>query len=99
MPYFEQNPLQNFAFMPDDAGAELNLCGIPAMQAMQTVEALLDEAPADASYLVLFDSAADDGRETLFRPLGQRLLRARREGRLKRCLPAADGAAYFIVFA
>jgi hypothetical protein len=56
--------------------------------------------PASAkSYLIRFDPAANDGCETLFQPLGRRLLEARREGRIGRCLPDSDGAAYFIRFA
>lgn len=98
MPYFDDNPLQHLAFATGDAQATLNLRGMPPTQAMQAVEALLDAAPAGVSYLIQFDPPADDGRETLFGPLGRRLLAARREGALRRCLPAADGAAYFIVF-
>jgi hypothetical protein len=99
MPFFDENPLNKLLLQPGDAETTLDLKGIPLDQAMQTVEALL-EAPGDIrSCLIRFDGAAADGRETLFLPLGRRLLQARREGRLTRCLPASDGAGYFIAFA
>lgn len=99
MPFFEQNPLEQLVFQPDDARAVLDLTGMPLTAAMQAVESLL-ETPGDIdSYLIRFDPAGNDGRETLFLPIGRRLLQARREGRLNRCLPAADGAGYFIVLA
>jgi len=99
MPYFEKNPLETLALQAGDAEALLDLQGVPTEQAMQAVEQLLSKPDATKSYLIRFDSAAQDGRETLFQPLGRRLLQARREGRLNRCLPAADGAGYFITFA
>ena len=98
MPYFDQNPLEKLAFQAGDADAELDLRGLSADQAMQAVEQLLTDRTSAKSCLIRFDPAADDGRETLFQPLGRRLLEARRSGRLTRCLPSADGAAYFISF-
>ena len=98
MPFFEQNPLEKLLFQPGDAEAELDLQGIPADQAMQTVETLLSSPGAVNTCMLRFDAASNDGRETLFIPLGRRLLQARREGILSRCLPLADGAGYFIAF-
>jgi hypothetical protein len=98
MPFFEHNPLEKLMFQPGNAEAELDLQGMPANQAMKKVETLL-ESPGEMNTCVLrFDAAANDGRETLFIPLGRRLLQARREGILSRCLPLADGAGYFIAF-
>ncbi len=99
MPYFEHNPLQKLAAQVGDVGAELDLRGLPADQALRSVERLLIQATPGESFLIRFDPAGGDGRETLFQPLGRRLLRARREGRLERCLPVPDGDAYFIQFA
>jgi len=99
MPYFDENPLAKIAFQASDADALLDLQGMPAERAMQAVEKLLREPAPAQSVLIRFDAAAEDGRETLFQPLGRRLLQARREGHLKRCLPASDGAGYFISFA
>ncbi len=99
MPYFDQNPLEKLAPQAADAEASLDLRGQAPQQALQTVEQLLRQAPPGKSFLILFDPASGDGQETLFLPLGRRLLRARREGCLQRCLPVADGAAYFILFA
>ncbi len=99
MPYFDENPLEKLVFRPGDADDELDLRDIPVDQAMTIVEQLLAGPPKAASYLIRFEAAADDGRETLFLPLGRRLLQARRDGVLSRCLPVADGAGYFIAFA
>jgi DNA-nicking Smr family endonuclease len=99
MPYFDENPLGKIVFQAGDAEALLDLQGMPVEEAMQAVEKLLREPGLEKSFLIRFDAAADDGRETLFRPLGRRLLQARREGHLSRCLPTADGAGYFISFA
>jgi hypothetical protein len=55
-------------------------------------------SPRKASHLIRFAGARDDGRETLFLPIGRRLLQARRDGILSRCVPAADGAGYYIAF-
>jgi hypothetical protein len=99
MPYFDENPLEKLAFQRDDADAVLDLSGMPAEEAMRTVEQLLRAPTPAGSYLIRFDRAAADGRETLFLPLGRRLLAARRAGTLSRCLPVADGAGYFIAFA
>ncbi|MGB5199594.1 MAG: hypothetical protein WBN68_01025 [Sedimenticolaceae bacterium] len=98
MPYFDDNPLQKLAQLHGAGDCELDLRGKTADEALQAIEQLLRTAnPAD-SYLVRFDPASDDGRETLFLPLGRRLLQARRDGHIKRCLPSADGAGYFIAF-
>lgn len=98
MPYFDNNPLEKLMLQPGDVEAELDLRGLSPEQAMQTVEQLLQtKAPAN-SYSIHFDAASDDGRETLFLPLGRRLLEARRAGHLARCLPLADGSGFFIAF-
>lgn len=99
MPFFTENPLEKLAFQAEDAQGVLDLSGLPPAEAMQAVESLLGMPGGSDSYLIRFEPAGGDGRETLFLPLGRRLLEARRAGRLSRCLPAADGAGYFIVFA
>lgn len=99
MPYFDENPLDKLVFQAGDAQSQLDLRGMRNEQAMQSVEALLLSPDAAGTYLIHFDAAADDGRETLFLPLGRRLLDARRSGLLARCLPASDGTSYFIAFA
>lgn len=99
MPYFKDNPLEKLVFQSDDADAELDLQGLEVSEALQRVEDLLNTRNSAHSFLIRFDAARADGRETLFQPLGRRLLQARRDGILSRCLPVADGAAYFIAFA
>ena len=98
MPYFDENPLKKLAFQAGDADALLDLRGMDTEMAVQKVEKLLSGPIPGKSFLIQFDPAAGDGRETLFQPLGRRLLQARRDGVLSRCLPAADATAYFICF-
>jgi hypothetical protein len=98
MPFFDDNPLHKLALRADEADEELDLRGMDAADALQRIETLLSRSSANGRLLIRFDAALGDGRETLFLPLGRRLLDARREGRLKRCLPAEGGAAYFIEF-
>lgn len=99
MPFFDENPLHKLAFQADDAERLLDLRGIADGAALQQVETLLENGIPAQTCLIQFDPAGTEGRETLFLPLGRRLLQARRDGILARCLPAADGAAYFIAFA
>ena len=99
MPYFDENPLLALATQACEAEATLDLQGLSAIEALARVDALLAGTDRRTTYLIHFDAAADDGRETLFLPLGRRLLQARRDGTLKHCLPAPDGTGYFIAFA
>lgn len=98
MPFFENNPLSGLAGADERAEAELDLRGVPFDEALRRVEALLSgKRPAEtASYLIRFDPAVPGGGETLFLPLGRRLLAARRAGILESCLPLPDGAAYYV---
>ena len=98
MPYFDQNPLEKLALTAGDAEHELDLQGLSLEDAMCAIEDLLRSPDASGSYAIHFEAASDDGRETLFLPVGRRLLEARREHKLDRCVPLADGAGYFIAF-
>lgn len=101
MPHFDADPLQNLALQAGKADADLDLRGLSMTDAMARVEALLsaDSASAPRSYRILFDGPRGDGTETLFQPLGRRLLAARREGVLQSCLPLPDGNAYYVLLA
>lgn len=99
MPYFEDNPLNRLAMQTQAAAATLDLRGKSQDEALQALEQLLGDHENRAdSYRIRFDAASNDGRETLFLPLGRRLLDARRAGDITRCLPESDGAGYFIAF-
>lgn len=98
MPYFDQNPLDKLAVKTARADAELDLRGLARPDAMARVEQLIDSGGDAQTWLIRFDAAADDGRETLFLPLGRRLLEARRTGQIASCLPASDGAGYYVGF-
>lgn len=100
MPYFDENPLSKLALQGDAAEAELDLRGLPANEALSQVESLLQatQARQPSSVRIRFDPARGDGRETLFLPLGRRLLEARKAGLLRSCLPTPDGDGYLIMF-
>lgn len=102
MPHFDDNPLAALAMQAGEADAELDLRGQAVDSAMARIEQLLAGAASERaalSYRIRFDAARGDGAETLFQPLGRRLLQARRDGVLIRCLPLPEGDAYFVVFA
>jgi hypothetical protein len=98
MPFFDHNPLSSLADAEGRAQAELDLRGLQFDEALRRVELLLSDVrtPGAASYLIRFDPAVPGRGETLFLPLGRRLLAARRAGILDSCLPLPDGAAYYI---
>jgi len=98
VPEFETNPLNNLAFQPGDADAELDLCGRNTDDAIAILEDLLNKQGPSGSYFIRFDAADGGGQETLFLPIGRYLLQARKSGRIRRCLPMQDGAGYFIAF-
>jgi hypothetical protein len=99
MPHFEENPLANLALKPDAVEQRLDLTGLSQPDAMRQVEQLLNASQRPNGVSIHFSAAANDGKETLFLPLGRRLLEARRAGLLKSCLPTAEGNAYVIRFA
>jgi hypothetical protein len=99
MPYFDQNPLEQLALQAGTADARLDLRGLDQADALGRIDELLVNGDHSRTWLVCFDPPASDGKETLFLPVGKRLLAARREGRLSSCLPASDGTGYVIAFA
>lgn len=99
MPFYDDNPLEHLALSTAEAEQTLDLRGLEAGPAMLRVERLLQTRSGTESWLIRFDPATDDGRETLFLPLGRRLLDARRDGTLTHCLPVANGTGYVITFA
>jgi hypothetical protein len=96
MPFFDENPLEKLAIQAGDADHELDLRGLDEHRALARVEELLSDPGACGSYLVQFDAAEAVSRETLFLPVGRRLLQARRDGTIQRCLPVSDGSGYYI---
>jgi hypothetical protein len=96
MPFFNENPLEKLALQAEDADQTLDLRGMDEHQALARVEDLLNDSGACGSYLVHFDAATAATRETLFLPVGRRLLQARRDGVIRRCLPVSDASGYYI---
>lgn len=100
-PHFDDNPLSRLAFLTPQADAELDLRGLTKRSALAAIERLLEAGPTPArrTYRVRFDPADGERGETLFLPVGRRLLAARRAGELARCLPLQSGDGYFIELA
>lgn len=96
MPFFDENPLAKLALQPGHADGELDLRGLTSGEALDRIEQVLAKCKPSTRLLIRFEPAGEDGRETLFLPVGRHLLTARRDGRLKHCLPIADGAGYFV---
>lgn len=96
MPFFDENPLARLALQPGNTDSELDLRGLTLADALTRIEQALAECQPSTRLLIRFEPAGGDGRETLFLPIGRYLLAARRDRRLKRCLPTADGAGYFV---
>jgi len=99
MPFFEENPLRKLALAADTRDAEpLPLHGLPATEALERLEQTIGRVREHAcpdGIVVTFDQPFGDGRETLFLPIGRRLLEARRAGHITRCLPLAEGNGYY----
>ena len=98
MPFFDKNPLADLARQSAQADAQLDLRGLAQADALERLDALLASDAHAATWFIQFDPPADDGQETLFLPIGRRLLVARRSGQLSSCLPTSDGAGYVIAF-
>lgn len=97
MPHFPSNPLENLAIDPGELDRIIDLQSEDPATALSQVDDLIRQAAPGERLLLRFPPPTGDGRETLFQPLGRHLLKARREGRLARCLPAANGAGYIVV--
>jgi len=96
MPIFPGNPLEKLAITPDVVDQTFDLGDMSVEEALAQVEQLIADGSAGRVYGLRFDPPKGDGTETLFQPLGRFLLQARRQGRLSRCLPAAEGNGYVI---
>ena len=100
-PFFDENPLAKLAGNMVSADHELDLRGLDERQALARIDDLLSNAEPrhGATYCLRFDPADGGGSETLFLPVGRRLLEARRAGQLLRCLPLESGDGYLIALA
>lgn len=99
MPFFADNPLSKLALTADTRDAEaLALNGLSSAEALERLEQAIvrvREHGYPDGVVVTFDAPAGDGRETLFQPVGRRLLEARRAGLIAKCLPLAEGNGYY----
>lgn len=97
MPTFDNNPLENLAIDPQSIDRTIDLGDASAEAALSQVDQVLATTAHGQCIRFSFSPPLGDGSETLFQPLGRHLLKARREGRLQRCLPASDGTAYIVI--
>ncbi len=86
-----------------DADAILDLTGALRARAETSLDDMLERsrfAPGK-SVAILLDGPPDGGGETLFQPVGRRLLRARKRGWITRLqtLPARDGLGFYVALA
>ena len=105
MPHFERFYEAKIRGALGDADAEavLDLRGLGPDAAEAAVEAMLAQAPghpssAPTTVAVRLDPPGEGGGETLFQPVGRRLLAARREGVIAHLytLPAEDGLGFYV---
>lgn len=84
----------------DIADAELNLSGFSAAAAIDVINHVLlssVEEPSRRLYIA-FEPATEQSGETLFQPVGRRLLSAMRQGIIESCSPVLrDNSAGFII--
>ena len=78
---------------------ELNLCGLAWPDAEVELERLLSEPQRGLRVGVRLDPPAGDGAESLFQPVGRRLLAAMKSHCIRECRPfAPETAAIGFVF-
>jgi hypothetical protein len=86
-----------------DADAILDLTGAPRPKAEASLDDMLERSrfTAPKTVAILLDGPPDGGGETLFQPVGRRLLAARKRGWITRLqtLPARDGLGFYVALA
>tara|TARA_Y100001935_G_C17158864_1_gene434241 strand:+ start:425 stop:721 length:297 start_codon:yes stop_codon:yes gene_type:complete len=67
-----------------------------ALNLEQIVKVIKEKSP---NYVIHFkyEKARGDGKETLFQPLGRYLLNAKKNGRIRSCVPSPEGDGFFVV--
>jgi hypothetical protein len=96
MPFFHDADLARLTGEAEPVDAVLDLVDLDRGAALLAVEEMLSRAREGAPrrIAVRFAPAVPGGGETLFLPLGRRLLEARRQGRIERFAPLAGGDGF-----
>lgn len=97
MPFLKQEDLRRITGLRDSAEYELDLCGLDRPHAEASVERMLERSrfrPA-RSVIVRIDKASATSGETLFQPIGRKLVEAMKTDLVSRCRPLPEGSAGF----
>lgn len=87
----------------DIADAELDLSGFSAPAAIDVLDHVLSGSHDESSHrlYIAFEPANEESGETLFQPIGRRLLMAMRQGVIESCSPVLgeESAGFVVAFA
>lgn len=99
MPFLKQEDLRRITGLKDSAEYELDLCGLDRLHAEASIDRMLERSrfrPA-RSVIVRIDKASATSGETLFQPIGRKLVEAMKAKLVSRCRPLPEGSAGFWV--
>ncbi|MEO0971572.1 MAG: hypothetical protein AAFX85_00645 [Pseudomonadota bacterium] len=100
MPLFDPDTVRGLVGDHADGEYVLDLRGVPLIDARSAISQMLEQQHGDAliSVVIRIDPATATSGETLFLPVGQQLLQARKQGRITRFhpLPEADGGGFYV---
>lgn len=105
MPHFEDQYAEKLlgTLGRADADAVMDLSGASVEQALASLHQMIERSRFGErrSVAVLIDPPKEGGGETLFQPVGRKLLEARKSGIIERlhALPARDGLGFYLSFA
>ncbi|MEO0971888.1 MAG: hypothetical protein AAFX85_02245 [Pseudomonadota bacterium] len=99
MPEFDPATVRTLVGSLADGEHTLDLRGASRATALKAISQMLErhEPAGRTSVVILIDPATETSGETLFLPVGQKLLEARRRGLIARFhpLPDADGGGFY----
>ncbi|MEM9386655.1 MAG: hypothetical protein AAGA68_16470 [Pseudomonadota bacterium] len=99
MPMFDHETVRALVGNLANGEHTLDLRGVPLLTARAAITQMLEQRQPEAltSVVIRIDPATATSGETLFLPVGQQLLQARRQGLITRFhpLPEADGGGFY----
>ncbi|MEM9387054.1 MAG: hypothetical protein AAGA68_18475 [Pseudomonadota bacterium] len=99
MPEFDPETVRALVGDLADGEHTLDLRGVSLRTALNSISRMLERQHPEGltSVVILIDPATETSGETLFLPVGQKLLEARRRGLVARFhpLPEADGGGFY----
>ena len=101
MPFFEPDEARRMLGDASQAEEVADLRGLSRREALRRLDAVIGKPATGSprSIVVRIDSPAEAGGETLFRPVGQHLLKAKRRKLIDRVLPVQQegGGGGFVI--